>query len=154
LGRVRIVGKRASATGPDARLLAAFLPADRIEVHPDVAPAEGARLLRASDLFVSFYPSAFLCKSGALMAALGNGCVPLLAEADNAAPLSEGRELVACNGGEPAVERLLRRIDAGELDAISQTGRQWHDTHASWEAVVGNLRPLLVQPTGTVRATA
>jgi hypothetical protein len=143
LGRVRIVGKCATLTGDDARLVAAFLPQDRIEVHPDVAPEEGGRLLRASDLFVSFYPSAFLCKSGALMAALGNGCVPLLAESTNAAPLAEGRELVACDGTDAAIDLLLRRIDAGELDRIAVTGRQWHDTHASWEAVVKNLVPLL-----------
>jgi hypothetical protein len=151
LGKVRIVGKRASASGADAQLLSAFLPIDRVEVHPDVAPEEGARLLRASDLFVSFYPSAFLCKSGALMAALGNGCVPLLSETANAAPLAEDRELVSCNGSPAAIDHLLKRIDQGDLDRIAVTGRQWHDQNASWNAVAEKLRPLLEGPTQNLR---
>lgn len=144
LGRIRIVGKNARLDGSDTRLLAEFLPVDKIEVFPDVTPEMGAALLRDSDIFLSFYPSAFICKSSALMAALGNGCVPLITEAREAEPLAEGRELLACDGTDGGIQSLLRILSTdGALDRLSQAGRRWYEDNASWPIIAESINGML-----------
>lgn len=143
LGRIRVVGKGASESGIDVRHLRTFLPASKIEIHPNVTPDEGSRLLRSSDIFLSFYPSAFLCKSSAMMAALGNGCVPLLSEALNSAPLVDGEEILACDGSTESIKALLERINPSNLDLMASKGTQWYNDHASWKKVTQSILPLL-----------
>jgi hypothetical protein len=138
LASVRVVGKGAQggdSPSDDVRLLRTFLPAEKVSAARDVSPVQGTELLGRSDVFLSYYPSALVCKSGALMAALGCGCVPLLPEATNAAPLAEGRELLACDASEEQIRRLVDRIRSGGLAGIAEAGWHWYARTASMEVV-------------------
>jgi hypothetical protein len=146
LARVNVVGQGAAAGGNpsgDVRLLRSIVPAKLIAVAPDVSPERGAELLAQADLFLSYYPSEVLCKSGALMAALGCGCVPVLPEAREAAPLVEGRELLACDGSATEIRRIVEQIRAPGLAALSEAGWKWYDRNASWPVVTATMARLL-----------
>jgi hypothetical protein len=138
LAGIRVVGKGAQSgatPSEDVRLLRTFLPAAKVSAAKDVSPIQGSALLGQSDLFLSYYPSTLLCKSGALMAALGCGCVPVLPETQDTAPLVEGRELLACDGSEEQLRRLMGRIRSRGLADIAEAGWQWYDRTASMEVV-------------------
>jgi hypothetical protein len=146
LAGVRVVGKSADAgetPSEDVRLLRAFLPSAMVSAAKDVSPSEGARLLGQSDLFLSYYPSKLLCKSGALMAALGCGCVPILPEAKDATPLVEGRELLACDGSEDQIGRIITMVRSGGLADIAEAGWRWYDRTSSMEVVGKTVAGLL-----------
>ncbi len=146
---VRVVGKGAVAgesASEDVRLLRSFLPAEKIHANKDVSAQEGSELMGRSDLFLSYYPSALLCKSGALMAALGCGCVPVLPEAGNAEPFLEGRELLACDGSAGQIARIIDLVRTGGLGGISRNGWTWNDRNATWPIVAAKLAGLLRNP--------
>ncbi len=146
LAGIRVVGKGADASetpSDDVRLLRTFLPSDLIAATSDVSASEGAALLGRSDLFLSYYPSALLCKSGALMAALGSGCVPILPEATKANPLAEGRELLACDGSEEQIRLIVDRVRSAGLANLAEAGWNWYQRNASIEVVGSTVAGLL-----------
>ena len=143
---LRVVGKGVtggSTPSEDVRFARTFLPEGFVAAEKDVTPQRGAELLAGSDLFLSYYPSMFLCKSGALMAALANSCVPVLPETKHAEPLADGRELLACDGSPAALARIVDLARNGGLAAIADAGRAWHDATATWPIVAGKAQALL-----------
>jgi hypothetical protein len=146
LAEIRVVGKGVEAGGTpsaDVRLLRTFLPREIISAASNVSPAQGTALLGLSDLFLSYYPSAFVCKSGALMAALGCGCVPILPEATKAKPLAEGRELLACDGSEEQIRLVVDRVRSAGLANLAEAGWNWYQRNASIEVVGSTVAGLL-----------
>lgn len=142
---IDVVGRGACA-GPspsaDVRRLCDCVPAETVDVAGNVSAEEGARRLARADLFLSSYRSDLACKSSALTAALACGCLPVLPEARNAAPLAEGRELLACDGSPEAVARLVERIGRESLAPLAQEGLGWIARHASWQTTARRIAEL------------
>lgn len=136
LKELRAVGRGCTA-GPvpsaDVAALLKFLPAHTITTHRDLPPDALAAQLAGADLFLTYYPSAFLCKSSALTAAMACGCPPILPETNQAEPLVPGREVLACDGSNMAIERIITSIQTGEIQHLSRAVRAWYDANASWE---------------------
>ncbi len=146
LAGVDAVGKGADdsdAPSADVRLLRTFLPAPLIRAYRDVTPPRGAELLRQADLFLSYYPSILLCKSSALTAALASGCIPVLPEARQAEPLTDGTDVLACDGSAEQIRRITGLARAGQLGPIGEAGWRWYDRHASWAVAVNAMAALI-----------
>jgi len=135
LGRVAVVGKGAQADGPEARALAVFLPAGRIEVRGEMPEADVAAEFAAAQACLSFYPASLVTKSGTAMAALAHGCPLVLKEGRDADPLVPGEHFLACDGSAPAVERFLQDGERGQAARVSVHGRAWYLAHADWPMV-------------------
>jgi hypothetical protein len=145
---VRVVGKGAAAgdsPSEDVRHLRTFLPSEMVTATKDVSAQQGAKLIAQSDLFLSYYPAALLCKSGALMAALGWGCVPILPEAKNSDPLAADRELLSCDGSDEQIRRIVERVRSTGLAPIAEAGWHWYDRTASIDVVGQTVAGLLKQ---------
>ena len=143
---VEAVGKSArtgETPSADVKLLRSLVSPGIITASGDVPPGEAAARLAQADLFLSFYPSALVCKSGAFMAALACGCVPVIREAKDAAPLVEGRELLACDGSPASISRLVSLIRSGALGKIAEAGWRWRDQNASWSGAARHIAALL-----------
>jgi hypothetical protein len=146
LSGVDVVGQGAAhgeAASADVRLLRQIIPEELIAVSSNVTPDEGARLLSQADIYLSYYPSFVLHKSGALMAAMGCGCVPLLAECRDAEPLAGGRELLACDGSDAEIASILELIRTQGLAPLAEAGRAWYEDNASWKVVARKMSGLL-----------
>lgn len=146
LGTVRVVGKAATAgasPSEDVRLLRTFLPGEKIEAAANVSPQQGAELLGQSDLFLSYYPAELLCKSGALMAALGCGCVPILPDSVRSEPLQAGVEFLACDGSEEQIAAVIGGLTTVGLADIATAGWQWYAKTASLPVVAATVAGLL-----------
>jgi len=143
---VEVVGSRANAgdaPSTDVQTLFSLVPAELVRVTADVSPGEGAQRLAGADLFLSFYPSKWVCKSSAFTSALACGCVAVLPEAKFAAPLVEGRDLLACDGSAAAVARFVERIRTEPLAPIAQAGWRWRAQHAAWPATAQRIATML-----------
>lgn len=143
---VTVVGKGANSgenSSADIRLLRGFLPAELIQAYSNVTPERGAKLLQQADLFLSYYPSILACKSSALTAALAAGCVPVLPEAKAPEPLGEGVDILACDGSERQITRILTLIRQGRLGSIGEAGWRWYDQHASWASAASEMARLI-----------
>lgn len=139
LREVRVIGRGAGPAAAEVRWLRSWLPAERVMAIGDGSAEEASRRLAGADLFLSCYPSRWACKSGALMAALACGCVPVLKEATAAAPLAADRELLVCDGSPEAMARFVERVRSMPLGPIGQAGWRWQGHHAAWPATAERL---------------
>ena len=137
LREVRVIGRGAGSLAAEVQWLRSWLPAERVAATGDVSAEEASRRLAGADLFLSCYPSRWACKSGALMAALACGCVPVLREATAADPLAADRELLVCDGSPMAVARFVERVRTTPLGPIGRAGWRWQGRHAAWPAMAG-----------------
>jgi hypothetical protein len=127
----------------EVRLLSSLVPAPLVRWSADVSPEDGAEILARSDLLLSCYASSLVCKSSAVAAALSCGCVPVLPEARDAAPLTEGREILACDGSAGVVARLIERIRGEPLAPMAEAAIAWSEKHASWPDTAARFATLL-----------
>jgi hypothetical protein len=135
LEELRVIGKGAtsgSSPSKDVAALSRLLPPEKLNVLGDQGATELATALAGGDLFLSYYPSAYLCKSSALTAAMACGCLPVLPELKNAAPLVANREILECDGGEASIERIIDLIKAGKIPELCRHARSWYEANASW----------------------
>ena len=146
LKELRVAGKGCVGgdhPSADVAELRKILPPASISTYRDLAPEALAAVLAGSDFFLSYYPSAFLCKSSALTAAMACGCLPVLPEADEAQPLVPGRDVLGCDGSVEAVSGIVALIQTGQVGRLGQAARAWYDASASWrlstEAVARHL---------------
>jgi hypothetical protein len=135
LEKLRIIGSGAS-TNPtpsnDVRRLEEFLPLEKIAVFPNVASEELAATLSSSDLMLSYYSSALVCKSSAITAAMACGCVPVLPELKSIDTLVANREVLGCNGTEGEIQAILKVIRDGSIREMREHARVWYEANASW----------------------
>ena len=143
VGAGAIDGPRPSA---DVALLRQTVPARMLNVAGDITAAEAAERLQAADLFLSFYPAHVACKSGAMMAALLCGCVPVLSAGAEAAPLEEGREFLACDGSARDVRRIVGWMRERGVADLSRNGQRWQEANASWTKAADIVGRLLGAP--------
>ena len=146
LEEVRCIGKGArSGQDPsaDLKLVSASLPGAKITAHPDVSPERLSELLSGSDLALSYYPSAYVCKSSALTAAMACGCLPVLPELDNAEPLTPGHNVVGCSGTAETVEEIVRLVKSGAVADMGRNARLWYETNASWDVTTRAVSKML-----------
>jgi hypothetical protein len=96
-------------------------------------------------LFLSAYSSALVCKSGALISALACGCLPVLREARQAAPLTEDRELLVCDGSNVGIDRLVKRVRTTALGPLAEAGWRWFAQNATWRVTARRVAELVRQ---------
>lgn len=139
LKELRAVGKGCTG-GPnpsaDVAALRKILPAEVISTQRDLPPEALAASLAEADLFLTYYPSAFVCKSSALTAAMACGCPPVLPETNEAHPLVPEREVLACDGSATAIKRIITLIQTGQIERLGRAARAWYDAHATWERTI------------------
>jgi glycosyltransferase involved in cell wall biosynthesis len=146
LGKIRVFGRNAAGdpkASSDVALLGSFLPKDLLDVIGDVSPDRGGHLLASSDMFLSYYPSEYLCKSSALMAAMACGCVPVLPEARCTEPLTDRREILACGNSPREVDDFIVWLKQGHLREVSQAGAEWYRRNVAWDVVAGRVARIL-----------
>ena len=146
LDEVRCIGKGARGgedPSTDLKIILDSLPGAKITVHPDVAPGRLGELLSGSDLALSYYPSAYVCKSSALTAAMACGCLPVLPEVDNAEPLTPGHDVVGCSGTAEAVEAIVGLVRSGAFAEMGRNARSWYDANASWDVTTRAVSKML-----------
>lgn len=119
LGKLIIVG------APAANAEATFVYAEKLKFTGELAPDAIAQTLANADLFLCAHPPDEVRKSGALAAALANGCPVAVrgTRPPNHPPALYYEE------AEPTADLIIRET----LDTLSKAGRKWYDANASWD---------------------
>lgn len=135
LAALTLAGKRSKQDGiskTQATDLLGIVPADRIWRLGEVAESEIAGLFAGHDLLLTAHPACLMCKSTVIMNALAAGCIPVLADAADSYPLTEGAEFLACQPDDDGVEALLTRMTNRLLWEMKEKGVSWAGRHATW----------------------
>lgn len=138
LASAMLVGKGLNPTGPqteDLAFLQKCVRPDRIEVLGELPPEAVSQSLSRADVFLSPYRGELACKSGAFMAALATGCVAVLRDGANAAPLYESEHFIASDDSQPSVERFERIAAEGHLQRIARAALHWYQQNADWKVI-------------------
>lgn len=132
-------GGHPASESPDFLRLKTLLPSDHIRSVGAVDAESGQKWFSRSDLFLSHYPLHLVQKSGALMAAMASGCVPVLKNPSR-------------GDASGWLDRILLSDAFGEhppgLNVITKMGekcQQWYRANASWYVVAGKVATLLEQ---------
>jgi hypothetical protein len=144
LGRLVLIGPGAKVGSPDATLAQQVMSLDRVELCGEIPAAAVADKFAEEDFALSSYPAELACKSGSLMAALANGCPVILNDDTRSEPLMSGHHFLRCDGTPTGIEQLIANIRGGALDQLSNGGREWYETNASWPVAGKQFARLLV----------
>jgi hypothetical protein len=77
------------------------------------------------------------------MAALAAGCVAVLRDGLDSAPLQERKHFIASNDSSASVKRFMQIISNGEIGRIAITGRTWYQRYADWAVITQKYQELL-----------
>jgi hypothetical protein len=127
-------------------LLEKCVSPNRIKVLENVNPGDVSLLLNRADVFLSAQAGAVAGKSAALMSAMSAGCVTVLREGRDAAPLQEGVHFIASDDSSASVERFARMAADGKLEDIASAGRNWYQHYADWKVIALKFQEALETP--------
>lgn len=146
--RVVVIGDLRSDPARARRLAeeAATLDAPVVFTGPLEADAVAAQFT-AARVFVSTYASSLSFGSGTLAAALGHGlAVVAYEEAQLAAPLTSGRDLLTAARTPVALADAIATALEPSGDAIAAAGRRLYDAYLTWDAIGSRFAALLDRP--------
>ena len=146
LASVVLTGKSqppSRAANLDVELLQKYVSSERIDLQGELSPGELTLSLSLSDLCLFAFGGNSACKSGLFMAALAAGCVPVLRDGLDAAPLQERKHFVASDDTPSSVRRFQQIASSGEIERIAIAGRSWYQRYADGTVIAKKYQELL-----------
>jgi hypothetical protein len=139
LAGVMLIGgnsRGAASLNDEMALLQKSVSKKCIKVLDHLTPRDISNCLSRADLFLSAQSGEAACKSGGTMAALAAGCVTILRDGRNTAPLYESEHFIASDDSPSSVKRFERFTMEGKLERIATAGQAWYQRYADWTVVV------------------
>lgn len=128
---------------PDVLLAREAAGGAPVEIEPDASERRLAERFAEADLLLSFHPAFLACKSTVVMGASAAGCVPVLREEEDPAPLEPGVHFLSCDGSPGSVARVVGLARSGGLSGIGESARRWYEANASWGIVAARFAGML-----------